>query len=38
MAWKEEDDPAVGIIEDVWVRKPWRKQGIAKFLLTKAMV
>lgn len=34
MAWQEEDH---GVIEDVFVREPWRQRGIAKFLLTKAL-
>lgn len=34
MAWKEED---TGVIEDVFVREPWRKRGLAKYLLTKAL-
>lgn len=34
MAWQEEDH---GVIEDVFVRELWRKRGIAKFLLTKAL-
>jgi len=33
MAWQEGDD---GVIEDVFVREPWRKRGLAKFLLTAA--
>ncbi|MFJ7916793.1 MULTISPECIES: GNAT family N-acetyltransferase [unclassified Lysinibacillus] len=34
MAWQEEE---YGVIEDVYVRGPWRKRGIAQFLLTQAM-
>lgn len=34
MAWQEEDH---GVIEDVFVREPWRKHGIAKYLLTEAL-
>ena len=34
MAWQEDE---MGVIEDVFVRKQWRKQGIAKFLLTTAL-
>ncbi|MFT4415459.1 GNAT family N-acetyltransferase [Fredinandcohnia humi] len=34
MAWQEDE---MGVIEDVFVRKQWRKQGIARFLLTKAL-
>lgn len=34
MAWQEEDH---GVIEDVFVREPWRKRGIAKYLLTQAL-
>lgn len=34
MAWQEED---YGVIEDVFVREPWRKRGIAKYLLTQAL-
>lgn len=34
MAWREKDH---GVIEDVFVREPWRKRGIAKFLLTQAL-
>ncbi|UKS28070.1 GNAT family N-acetyltransferase [Paenibacillus sp. HWE-109] len=35
MAWMDEDED--GIIEDVFVREPWRKQGIAKHLLSQAL-
>ncbi|MBY0121673.1 GNAT family N-acetyltransferase [Bacillus sp. S/N-304-OC-R1] len=39
MAWKElEGDNEIGIIEDVFVRENWRKQGIAKHILTKSML
>ncbi|WP_339253288.1 GNAT family N-acetyltransferase [Sporosarcina sp. FSL W8-0480] len=38
MAWKENDQDTGGIIEDVWVRKPWRKKGLAKLLLSEALV
>jgi ribosomal protein S18 acetylase RimI-like enzyme len=34
MAWEEDE---TGIIEDVFVKKQWRKKGIAKFLLTNAL-
>lgn len=34
MTWQEEDH---GQIEDVFVREPWRKRGIAKYLLTEAL-
>lgn len=34
MVWQEKDH---GVIEDVFVREPWRQRGIAKFLLTKAL-
>ncbi|WP_234032869.1 GNAT family N-acetyltransferase [Paenibacillus faecalis] len=34
MAWQEED---YGVIEDVFVREPWRKRGLAKYLLTQAL-
>lgn len=34
MAWQEDE---MGVIEEVFVRKHWRKQGIAKFLLTTAL-
>lgn len=34
MTWQEEDQ---GVIEDVFVREPWRKRGIAKYLLTQAL-
>lgn len=34
MAWKEED---TGVIEDVFVREPWRKRGLAKYLLAEAL-
>ena len=34
LAWQEED---MGVIEDVFVKEPWRKQGIARFLLTTAL-
>ncbi|ETT60154.1 GNAT family N-acetyltransferase [Paenibacillus sp. FSL H8-0457] len=34
MAWQEEGD---GVIEDVFVREPWRRRGIAKYLLCRAM-
>lgn len=33
MALQEEQ----GVIEDVFVREPWRKRGIAQFLLTQAL-
>ncbi|MGC6586748.1 GNAT family N-acetyltransferase [Paenibacillus sp. FSL W7-1279] len=35
MAWLEEGN--VGVIEDVFVREPWRQRGIAKHLLYRAM-
>ncbi|WP_366290939.1 GNAT family N-acetyltransferase [Paenibacillus sp. AN1007] len=34
MAWQEADH---GVIEDVFVREPWRKRGLAKYLLTQAL-
>ncbi|MFD1178543.1 GNAT family N-acetyltransferase [Paenibacillus puldeungensis] len=34
MAWQEDDH---GVIEDVFVREPWRKRGFAKYLLTQAL-
>lgn len=34
MAWREEDE---GVVEDVFVQEPWRKRGLAKFLLTQAL-
>jgi ribosomal protein S18 acetylase RimI-like enzyme len=34
MVWQEEQN---GIIEDVFVREPWRRRGIAKVLLVSAM-
>lgn len=34
MAWQEEE---MGVIEDVFVKEQWRKQGIAQFLLTTAL-
>ncbi|GGA60531.1 GNAT family N-acetyltransferase [Ornithinibacillus halotolerans] len=34
MAWQEED---TGVIEDVFVRPEWRKNGLATFLLTTAL-
>lgn len=34
MAWQEED---YGVIENVFVREPWRKRGFAKYLLTQAL-
>lgn len=34
MAWQEADH---GFIEDVFVREPWRKRGIARYLLTQAL-
>ena len=34
MVWKDEDK---GSIEDVFVRSPWRKRGVAKFMLTEAL-
>lgn len=39
MAWKEQEgDKEIGVIEDVFVRAKWRKQGIAKHLLTNCML
>lgn len=35
MAWVDNDGD--GIIEDLFVREPWRKQGIAKHLLSQAL-
>jgi ribosomal protein S18 acetylase RimI-like enzyme len=34
MTWQEDDH---GVIEDVFVREPWRKCGFAKYLLTQAL-
>ncbi|MBM6616962.1 GNAT family N-acetyltransferase [Bacillus suaedaesalsae] len=34
MAWEKE---GIGVIEDVFVMKQWRKHGIARFLLTTAL-
>ncbi|KAA0547132.1 GNAT family N-acetyltransferase [Bacillus sp. BGMRC 2118] len=34
MAWEKE---GTGVIEDVFVMREWRNQGIARFLLTKAL-
>jgi ribosomal protein S18 acetylase RimI-like enzyme len=34
MVWQEEQN---GIIEDVFVREPWRRRGIAKVLLVRAL-
>lgn len=34
MAWKEDDH---GVIEDVFIREPWRKRGLAKVLLNQAL-
>lgn len=34
MAWQ---DGEIGMIEDVFVKAPWRKQGIARYLLTTAL-
>lgn len=34
MVWQE---AGYGVIEDVFVRKPWRQRGIAKHLLTQAL-
>lgn len=34
MVWQEED---YGVIEDVFVREPWRNRGLAKYLLTQAL-
>jgi GNAT superfamily N-acetyltransferase len=35
MVWREEEHS--GYIEDVFVRLPWRKRGIAKYMLTQAL-
>ncbi|MFF2908023.1 GNAT family N-acetyltransferase [Paenibacillus sp. NPDC057934] len=35
MAWIDEDGD--GIIEDLFVRNPYRKHGIAKYLLSQAL-
>ncbi|MFF2912507.1 GNAT family N-acetyltransferase [Paenibacillus sp. NPDC057934] len=35
MVWREDN---YGYIEDVFVREPWRKQGVAKYLLTQALM
>lgn len=49
MAWKSEDTEetrevegaeglaGVGVVEDVFVREPWRKRGLAKYLLVQAL-
>lgn len=34
MVWQEED---YGVIEDVFVREPWRNRGLAKYLLIQAL-
>lgn len=34
MTWQETEH---GVIEDVFVREPWRQRGIAKFLLTQGL-
>lgn len=34
MAWREEEH---GVIEDVFVREPWRKRGFAQYLLVRAL-
>lgn len=34
MAWQEDEH---GVIEDVFVREPWRNRGIAKYLLAEAL-
>ncbi|WP_246187884.1 GNAT family N-acetyltransferase [Paenibacillus tengchongensis] len=34
MVWREDDS---GIIEDIFVREPWRRRGIARRLLVQAM-
>ncbi|OAB45294.1 acetyltransferase [Paenibacillus glacialis] len=34
MAWREEGK---GVIEDVFVREPWRNRGIAKYMLIQAL-
>jgi ribosomal protein S18 acetylase RimI-like enzyme len=34
MTWEEDNH---GVIEDVFVREPWRKRGIAKYLLAEAL-
>lgn len=34
MVWKDEEE---GIIEDVFVREPWRQKGYAKYLLVQAL-
>ncbi len=34
MAWLEDDH---GVIEDVFVRTPWRQQGLARFLLAQGL-
>ncbi|OZB98717.1 N-acetyltransferase [Paenibacillus sp. XY044] len=36
MAWMDAEGD--GVIEDVFVREPWRKQGIAKHLLSQALI
>lgn len=35
MVWKEDEE---GVIEDVWVRPDWRQRGIARYLLTEALM
>ncbi|MFF2015385.1 GNAT family N-acetyltransferase [Paenibacillus sp. NPDC058177] len=37
MAWIDEDGDGDGIIEDLFVRNSYRKQGIAKYLLSQAL-
>ncbi|WP_188540741.1 GNAT family N-acetyltransferase [Paenibacillus segetis] len=34
MVWQEEDN---GVIEDVFVREPWRHRGVAKYMLITAL-
>ncbi|KOS59956.1 GNAT family N-acetyltransferase [Lysinibacillus agricola] len=34
MAWQEDNH---SVIEDVFVREPWRKRSIVKYLLTQAL-
>jgi GNAT superfamily N-acetyltransferase len=36
MAWKDADEE-IGVLEDLFVRKPWRGQGLAKYLLTQGL-
>jgi len=33
----EKENPTIGIIEDLFVRRPWRRRGVAKALLSTAL-